>query len=214
MKNLIKLAIGVGVLSGVSQGATVLVATGLAGTSVQGVSLTTSFATPASALVDSSNYYVAVGRYVSGVFTPWVGTSASLDTATGSPAREVSGSFSTSTGTAFDGLQIHVFVGLLSTIATNPTLAFTPTGTAWSVLTQTTASVFAPSAGSGSTTVNFTVPSVLSVVAEGAVANGFNGDNTGATSGTVTNYFYLVPEPSTALLGAIGALGLLRRRRI
>ena len=39
------------------------------------------------------------------------------------------------------------------------------------------------------------------------------GVGTSTYSATGTSGFQLVPEPSAALLGALGALGLLRRRR-
>ena len=61
----------------------------------------------------------------------------------------------------------------------------------------------------------FTGPTVPSL---GAVT--FNPTNAGDTLGigtsvkTGTSGFQLIPEPSVTLLGAIGALGLLRRRRI
>ncbi len=210
MKRLINLSICFIALSATSQAATVLIATGLGGTSLQGVTLETSL--DHTQLVSSAGYYVSVGRFSAGVFTPWVGTSAVVDTATGTPTSEVSGSFSTSTGAAFDGLQIHVFFGLISTVATDPALAFTPSGTAWAVLTQTTSSLFTPSSGSGSTTVNLTTPGILSIVAVGDAANSFNG--TSNVSGSATNYFYLaIPEPSSIMLGALGVLALLRRRR-
>lgn len=60
-----------------------------------------------------------------------------------------------------------------------------------------------------------TVPSLGSVVINSAALTDI-GAGTSVYSATGTSGFQLafVPEPSAALLGAIGALGLLRRRRI
>lgn len=207
MKKLIKIAAGIVCLSGLSQAATVAVSTGLAGTNLQGVTLETS--TDHSQLLNSTSYYVGVGRFASGIFTPW--TDLALDSAAGSPSIEVSGSYTTTTGGAFDGLGIQVFVGVLSS-APSTTAAFTPVGAQWTVFGSTSNPLFPVSSGTNSVTFNMTTPASLTIVATGDVANAFNG--TSAVSGSATNYFTLVPEPSAALLGAIGALGLLRRRRI
>lgn len=187
-----------------------MISNGLAGTSLQGITL--EIGTDHTQLLNSSDYYVGVGRFASGQFTPW--TTMALDTATGSPSREVSGSFTTTTGGAFDGQQIHVFVGVL-TSAGSLSSAFTPSGTQWAVFTPTASTLFPVSATANSQTVALSVPANLTVVATGDPANAFNGvANT--TSGSYTNYYSFavpVPETSTSLLGAIGALALLRRRR-
>lgn len=74
-----------------------------------------------------------------------------------------------------------------------------------------------PAADSGSFAMNGTdsggaatyfAPSALSGGATSTAFRTTNGSNLGNTA------FTIVPEPSAALLGAIGALGLLRRRRI
>lgn len=207
---MLKFAMFMALVTGASHGASVTISTGLAGTSVQGVSLTTS--ADNSVLVNSSEYYVGVGRYVSGVFTPWGGTTLALDTAAGSPAREVSGTFTTSTGGAFDGLGLHVFVGLLSSVANASATSFTPGGISWAVFSSTANPTFQPSAGTGSSTFNFTTTGTLTFVAKGDPTVAFNGSSN--VSGSATNFLFLpVPEPSAALLGMLGALGLLRRRR-
>jgi hypothetical protein len=195
-----------------TQAATVVISNGLAGTSVQGITL--EIGTDHTQLLNSADYYVGVGRFVAGQFTPW--TTMALDTATGSPAREISGSFTTTapSASAFDGLQIHVFVGVLSS-AGSLTSAFTPSGTQWAVFSPTASILFPVASTSSSQSVALSVPANLSVVATGAPGNAFNGvANT--TSGSYTNYYSFavpVPETSTSLLGAIGALALLRRRR-
>jgi MYXO-CTERM domain-containing protein len=217
MKNLIKLAVATACLSGVSQGATVVVATGLGGTTVQGVTLEIGpvGVLTHTVLLDSTSYYVGVGTFASGVFTPWA--RLALDTVTGSPTREVSGSFTSTTSGAFDGQAIRVFVGTLSAVgnpasaAVAPNSAFTPIGDTWAVFGSTGTANFPTSSGATSQTFNMTTQAGLSVVATGNVGNGWNG--TSSTSGSATNYYTMVPEPSAALLGAIGALGLLRRRR-
>ena len=79
-----------------------------------------------------------------------------------------------------------------------------------------------PATDSGSYTFNGSTNTTTSVYWQlasttSATQLGSNGffSGTGSTSGTVakTATFQVVPEASTALLGAIGALGLLRRRR-
>ena len=198
------------------QAATVVISNGLGSTNTQGITL--EIGTDHSQLLNSSDYYVGVGRYVGDTFTPW--TSLALDSGSGSPSREVTGSFATTSGGAFDGLNIHVFVGVLSSVSPGSLgTAFTPTGTQWAVFRPSTAVNFPVSSGATSQTVAFSSPASLTIVANGSASNAFNGNNFGQPSGTsnnVTNYFSFaapVPETSTSLLGALGALALLRRRR-
>jgi hypothetical protein len=212
MKKALSLSFAIASLSVTcASAATVTVSNGLAGSNLQGITL--EIGTDHTSLLDSSAYYVGVGRFSAGQFTPW--TTMALDTASGSPSREITGSFNTTTGGAFDGLQIHVFAGVLSS-AGSLTSAFTPSGTNWVVFTPTAAALFPISSTINSQTVALSVPANLTVVATGAVGNAFNGvANT--TSGSYTNYYSFasapIPETSTSLLGAIGALALLRRRR-
>lgn len=58
------------------------------------------------------------------------------------------------------------------------------------------------------------VPSLGSVVMNSATLTDLVGTSTYSATGTSGFQLAFVPEPSAALLGAIGALGLLRRRRI
>jgi len=67
--------------------------------------------------------------------------------------------------------------------------------------------VIPASDGTYSTSTTFTLPTVFARVTNttGTLAN--------HAFGTATSVFTIVPEPSAALLAALGALGLLRRRR-
>jgi len=205
MKKLINFAIGAACFCGVSHGATVVISAGLGGTNIQGVSLKVGETTLAS-----TEFYVGVGRYdlLTGSFSPW--QTLALDTATGSPSNEVSGSFTSVTSAAFNGLGIQVFVGALDSASATAT-PFTPSGKKWAVFSSTTNPLFPTSSGSSSQTFNMTTQATLGVVATGDPSNNWGTSST--TSGSAGNHFVLVPEPSAALLGAIGALGLLRRRR-
>ena len=198
---------------GLSQAATVTVTNGLGGTSLQGVSLVSAN----NVVLNSTDFFVGVGRWsaLTG-FTPW--TTIALDTVAGSPTREITGSFSTTSAAAaaFNGLQIHVFVGVLSSVpgSTATADAFIPTGTEWAVFSPTGSVLFPTASGTSSQAVALSLPSAISVVAAPAGHIGFDaGTTTG--SGTTGNLYSFapVPETSTSLLGAIGALALLRRRR-
>jgi hypothetical protein len=215
MKSKLFALISVFSLISLSQAATVVVSSGLGGTNVQGVTLQIDGTVPT--ILNSTEYYVGVGRFVSGVFTPWA--PIALDNATtGSPTREVTGSFSSSTSSTFDGLTINLFVGVLGSRPALPAdlgAAFTPSGTQWTVFTS--AALFPTATGTTSQTFAFS-SSAVTILANGSEDNGFRGNNSASLPGTgnVTNFYGFaapIPETSTSLLGAIGALALLRRRR-
>lgn len=219
MKTVLKQTILAAAFAGAAHAATVTLSTGLAAASVQGIRLSLDAAN--TQIVNSADYYVGVGRYNAGTgqFTPWMTIVA--DTATGSPAGEISGSFSTQNASvaAMNGLKVQVYAGLIAaTPSTAQGVAFTPVGTQWVVFeTIASAHVFPVVTGTGAVSVTLNGPvsafptSGVNVVATGDAGNKFNGSS--GTSGSAGYYYLLVPEPSTALLGAIGALGLLRRRR-
>jgi hypothetical protein len=200
--------IAMGILAGSAQAATVVVANGLAGTNVQGISFVKDGATLAT-----GTYFLGVGTFSGGVFTTWDGlaaassTSVALDTNTGSPPSEATGSFTTTAAAAtnLDGTLIYLFVGTGNSIATS--------GTSWAVF-SVAGTNFPVASGAASQTFSFSTPASITVVAKGLAEAGFSG-TTSTVSGSAGNFynFNQVPEPSAALLGAIGALGLLRRRR-
>jgi hypothetical protein len=179
-----KLIIALGLLAGVAQAATITVSAGLTS---QGV-------TPLLGGVVVTNYFTGVGNWntLTSVFTPF----GSINADTG----EVSTAVTATSPATFNSTLIAVFVGTGNSIANS--------GTNWAVFTSTNNTSF-PSDVSGATGVTFamTTPAVLNVVGKGDVGSGF------VAGGVNTNNFNFVPEPSAALLGALGALGLLRRRR-
>lgn len=95
------------------------------------------------------------------------------------------------------GKGVYLFVGNASTLATSNAWAMKLVGTIADDLPQEQQYTGDPAFGS--------------IVGNIGVASTYTG-NSGAATGTF-NTLQLVPEPSAALLGAIGALGLLRRRR-
>ena len=103
----------------------------------------------------------------------------------------------TATDTFFNSKQVDVFVGTGADIASS--------GSSWVVFTRATPLSFpANVVPAGNTSFTLSSSSVVTFVAKGNAENGFTNANT----------LNFVPEPSAALLGAIGVLGLLRRRRI
>lgn len=117
----------------------------------------------------------------------------------------LSASASTPTGNPFVGKTAYVLVGNGSSLATSTQLFIMATGISIPADPSTPITIDM-SAGTTPGTVQMGVDNH-----NGAV---FIGNN---NAGSITNGYRLatifIPEPSTALLGAIGALGLLRRRR-
>ena len=182
---LLKLLAAVGLLSGSAQAVTIAVSAGLPS---QGF-------TPTINGTVLTNFTYAVGTWNAGTNTFSVFGSAVADTG------EIGGTSVTATGPAsFNNQQIALFVGTGSTIETS--------GSTWVVLTSTNVNTVFPPDVSAPDPITFgaTTSAVVNVVASGSpvtfTANG--------TAGTFLNF---VPEPSSALLGLLGAVGLLRRRR-
>lgn len=110
--------------------------------------------------------------------------------------------------TSLNNSIIDLFVGNASTIGLS---------TSWVVMRPSAATAKFPAdvTGTGAVTLSATVPTGTSgwtIIASGAPSASFGGA-TPVVGGTILN-LAAVPEPSAALLGALGALGLLRRRRI
>ncbi len=184
-------------LSALSNAATVTVSSGLA---TQGF-------TPYVAGAVLPNFFFSVGSY-SLVSTTWTQFGNALaDTLKVGGA----GGIAATSPTSLNGSIVDLFVGTGNSIASS---------TAWVVLrpSATTAKFPADVTGTGSVTLAATVPTgatgwtiIASGVAAGDPAASFGG-TTPLVGGTILN-LNNVPEPSAALLGALGALGLLRRRR-
>ena len=137
-----------------------------------------------------ASQFLALGNWNSGVFTQF-GSSITADTGA------VSGAFTATAPTSLNGLVVHLYVG------TGNTLDFS-SGANYIVIRATSNTAFPAD--------------VSSVLATATVTM-----SNWTTASVVTNSTYMlpvgtktigIPEPSSALLGAIGALALLRRRRI
>jgi len=181
----IKVFAMVGLLSGFADAATVTVSQGVG---AQGYTVLVAGLAPAS-------FSWAAGNWNAGTST-WTQFGATqTDTA------KINGSVTATGPTSLNSQIIDIFVGSASTIAGS--------GDSWVIL-RTNVNAFYPS----DVTTAPSVPVVLAltnastIVGTGNAGNGFQ--TIGATGGNLN----LVPEPSAALLGALGVLGLLRRRRI
>lgn len=142
-------------------------------------------------------FLVAVGGYSAGVFTPFGAVS---------DIGKVNGVI-TSTGPAsLNNQVINLFVGNGTTVGNS---------TAFVILTPTSPLLFPPdvTAATG-VTYAATIGTGQTLVAS-SLGSSFSPTTTaGGAAGSGNFILAAVPEPSAALLGAIGALGLLRRRRI
>jgi hypothetical protein len=139
--------------------------------------------------VTATQHYVSIGAWNGTTFTQF----ASTQTDTGT----VNGAFTATTPSSANGQTIHLYVSLTSGISFNA-------ADNW-VLFRTSGNTAFPadvSSALASQTATFSTHTTAVNVAQ---------SNSYTESGTRTINF--VPEPSAALLGAFGALGLLRRRR-
>lgn len=137
----------------------------------------------------ATNFYVAVGNYSGGSFTQF---STTIE-----DTGKVNGVFTAQAPVSLNGLPVHLWVG------TGPIGA---ADTSFVILSANVGTAFPPDvAAAGGPTFNAALGSNLSVVttSEGAVFDG------AANSITLVP----IPEPSVALLGALGVVGLMRRRR-
>jgi len=182
---LVKCALGVILLAASSQAATVIVSQGFGAT--QGLVVTNQGVALAS-------FTIAVGTYSAGTFS--VFGSAITDTG------KVNAAGIGATGpSSFNSQIINLFVG--NGPVNDPATQY--------VVLRTNANTAFPAdvSGTGSSTFNAALGSGLTLVANTPNAQ-WSPTATASAGGTIN----FVPEPSAALLGAIGALGLLRRRRI
>ncbi len=177
-------------ITGFSNAATVTISSGL---STQGF-------TPSLNNVAIANFSFSVGNYnlTNSTFTQF-----------GLPIADVgkvggAGGITAFAPTSLNGLVVDLFVGTGSSIETS--------GTNWVVMRPSASTAVFPAdvTGTGSVTVNATVPSGWTIIAKGDSTAAFGGAATGG--GTILN-LNAIPEPSAVLLGSLGALSLLRRRR-
>lgn len=159
-----------------------------AGFGTQGLNVTNSG-------VAATSFAVTVGNLSGGVFTQF--STTIIDTG------KVNGVFTAQAPSSLNGLAIHLLVAD-STFAFGAGQTLPATGSYVILTTSPTATNFpADVAAAGGPSFNAALGSGLAQIAS---------SNATFTPGTST--INLVPEPSSALLGALGALGLLRRRRI
>lgn len=183
---LIEIGLIIGCLATIGNAATVSVT---AGFGAQGFSVTTDGTT------SLPSFLVAVGGYSGGVFTQFGNTA--------NDTGKVSGSFTASSPASLNNQVVNLFVGNGTTVENS---------TSWVILTPTVPLLFPPDvSGTGGPTYSATVGTAQTLVAT-SNATWAPTQTLGGVAGNGTITF--VPEPSAALLGALGALGLLRRRRI
>jgi MYXO-CTERM domain-containing protein len=190
---LIKLLALVGCTATLSSAATVTISSGLA---TQGF-------TPYVNGTALASFSFAVGSYNTLTSTWTQFGDAKADTGKVGGA----GGIVATSPTSLNGSIVDLFVGTNNTIVGS---------TAWVIIrpSATTAKFPADVTGTGSVTPAASVPTGASgwtIIASGDPSAIFGG-TTPVVGGTILN-LTTVPEPSAALLGAVGALGLLRRRR-
>lgn len=183
---LLKIAMILSSIATMSNAATITVS---AGFGAQGFNVTT------DGLTSLPSFFVGVGGFASGTFTQF-GTSVT-DSAKVNAVVQATGP------TTLNTQVINLFVGNGDSVATSTSYVILKpnANTAFPADVTTAAGVtLAATVGSGYTLV----------ASEGASWDA--GKTLGGVAGNGLITF--VPEPSAALLGAIGAIGLLRRRRI
>jgi len=116
-------------------------------------------------------------------------------TSGGSPSQNVT----------FVGNQAYILVGNNSTIANSTLIAVFATGQNWNALSVGSATNTLPTTYANGSWIYGATHTVTTQPTNGTSFNGSFSTGIVLTS---------VPEPSAALLGALGVLGLLRRRRI
>lgn len=170
-------------LSGLASAATITISAGFGAS--QGINVFN------SSSVALTNYAIAVGS--------WNGTSfTQFGTTQVDAAAPVNGSVTAVSPGAVNGQIIHLFVGSGSTVDFNSPYA----------LLKMNSNLAFPadvSSGTATATFNTAVGTNLTLVS--------SKDMTWNPQGASRSSLTVVPEPSAALLGALGALGLLRRRR-
>jgi len=154
------------------------------GFGAQGITVTVANVAP-------TTFYWSVGNYNTGgsVYTQF--GSAVADSA------KINGSVTSTTPTSLNSQFVDLFVGTANSIAAS--------GTSWVILRSTDGTTFpANVADATGVTLSATSYANFTIIASGSAGN------TLTSSGL---NFAAVPEPSVALLGALGGLALLRRRR-
>ena len=167
-------------------------------------------------VLSAGGYYIAVGSYtiVPTIEADFSNLNASVDlmnlfatgtspTAAGNTQGTITGSFVGNGGadaTIFNGKQIYIVIGNGATRAGS---------TDFAIFTSAANTLFPADVTQGSAAASVTLSSITNSV---VLPNAGSED----AAGTARDQIVMVsqiPEPSAALLGALGALGLLRRRR-
>ena len=131
----------------------------------------------------------AVGNYTGDVWTQFGAAVPDTD--------KINGAVTAMEPASLNSQVIHLWVGMG---AAGSDADFT---TPWVILRHNTSTAFPPDVAlSGSTTLNASNGANMVVVASSDPGNVIDG-----------NFLTIVPEPSAALLGLIGLLGFIRRRR-
>lgn len=166
-------------------------------------------------VLSAGGYYIAVGSFASvpTISSDYANLEAAVDsmnifasltspTATGNTQGTITGAFAGTGGgnaSLYNGKQIYFVIGNGATRAAS---------TDFAIFTSATNILF-PADVTGSGTAAVSLSSITNSV---VLANGGSEDAAGTARDQI-RMVSAVPEPSAALLGAVGALGLLRRRR-
>lgn len=170
-------------LSGFANAATITVSAGFGAS--QGINV---FSAPSVAL---SNYAVAVGS--------WDGTNfTQFGTTTVDASAPVNAAITATSPSAVNSQVIHLFIGSGSTVNF---------ASPYALIKMNSNLAFPADVSSGTATATFNTAVGTNLTLVSSKDMTWNPQSTSRSSLTV------VPEPSAALLGALGALGLLRRRR-
>lgn len=150
--------------------------------------------------VQTANHYISLGSWnaITSTFTEF--TAPVADTAF------INGSFANTTNTAVNNQIVHVWVGLTSTRTFDLT-------SNWVLFKGSADQAFGADISSALSTTTVTLSNFTTAV---NVAQSTSYNEVAPVAGVNGPYinFVTIPEPSVALLGAVGVLGLLRRRRI
>jgi len=150
--------------------------------------------------VQTANHYISVGSWDAGTSTFTEFTAPASDTAF------INGTFANTTNTGVNNQTVHVWVGLTSTRTFDLT-------SNWVLFKASNDAKFGADISSVASSTTVTLSNFTTAV---NVAQSTSYSEVAPVSGVNGPYinFVPVPEPSAALLGAVGVLGLLRRRRI
>ena len=190
MKKIINFAFSFALACGFANAATITIS---AGFGAQGIHVTEDGINALGSV--ESPFLVSVGGYEESTYTQFANVIQDI-------TPKINGGITGTAPTSLNGKLIHLFVGNGTTVENSTSYVILSGSAAFPTdVTVATGVTFLATVGSNLTLV------------DSSNANWFPALTLGGEAGNGYIQFGLIPEPSAALLGAIGALGLLRRRR-